>query len=941
MKLLLILSYLFSLNSLANDPLSKMQWGIENSGQPVFRSTGELTRELVRGIDGEDVNIPASFTAPKEKVIVAVIDSGVDIYHPDLKDNIWLNPKCSSMTEEEMANEDCRGWNFLDGNADVVDDIGHGTHVAGIIAAVENNGIGIKGVASKNVQIMPLKILNSKVKSFVYEKKVITNIIADAIAYAVSNGASVINLSLGWPELIHTRKVRYAIDTAIKRNVAIIVAAGNNNKKLPVYPCSYDEVICVGAMDNQGSIPEFSNFGGKVDLIAPGEGILSTYPRNLESRTLRIPGYEIKKGSSQAAPFVSALVALFKSQNKNMSFDEIKYRLFKGSNQSNTNKKVKFGKVDFQKALESNVAAGFPLFKFKSLTDITIEEDGGFKFNIPVRSLMTSIPKLAFSLSLKDAVNGKTVFSKEYSYENVSDSKETLILVEDKIKDFKTSSHLILNIEWEDKSFEHEIAIVRDMLKVSGKVTQKLKFKDSEVLVNSNGRLSTRLRKVISNKYHSESIDYYVQRKSEQVDKTLIEVSKVKLTGSSNVKIEFDEVGKIISVIKNDFNNDGREDYMVYSLSKEQKHLVLTFANSDGSPLYSDKSQWFLEISTFEGLPLANGEIRFEYLNVAFDGFGKVKVPAYMKDWLMPEQDNSRDILDRIPDEVSSNKPYFLKPSLKDGRVDLEIRTLSSLATLEVFKKKFSIMGRDVLTFDHLLEQDKYSTSLEAILVSGSEFSKRYFHINYSSLNDYSIEEIFFYGLSLDSNRTIVSRFSGDQYNASFALNSRQDLRTVFWDFSGEREVHNFKTDSWGDIIIDIFDFSKSYDDNLVLLESRYFIHAIGSSGNSQKLPINRESSFPGVSFSETFKKVDITLKDSKARGILVDSTLIYGSRIYAMVYSEGEFSAPIYASYSLPKNCKYLDINEFEEGTHIVLACQDKFLRATLELVPLKERVE
>ncbi len=941
MKLILVLSLFISINSHANDPLSKMQWGIENIGQHVFRSTGELTRELVAGVPGEDINIPEDFKVSKDKVIVAVIDSGVDIYHPDLKDNIWLNPKCKGMTEEEMANEDCHGWNFLDGNSDVVDDIGHGTHVAGIIAAVEGNGIGIKGVAAKNVKIMPLKILNSKVKSFVFEKKVITNVIADAIAYAVTNGASVINLSLGWPALIHTKKVRYAIDTAIKRNVAIIVAAGNNNKKLPVYPCSYNEVICVGAMDNQGNIPEFSNFGGKVDLIAPGESILSTYPRNLESRTLRIPGYEIKKGSSQAAPFVSAIAALLKSQNKDMSFDEIKYRLFKGSTQREGNKKVKFGKVDFSKILSSSIQDGLPLFKFKSLTEVSISEDGTFKFEIPLRSLGVKLSELNFSLTMTDAVNGRSIISKKYSYKNVPVEEDISILVEDKIKDFNTSSHLILRIEWKDLTFEHEVAVVRNMLNVTGKVGHKLKLKDSEVLVNSNGRLSTRMRKVLSNKFKSNSLDYFIERTSKKENTSSIEIAKISLNTTSNITAEFDEVGKIISVIKNDFNNDGSEDYMVYSLSKEQKHLVLTFVNKLGEPLYDNMSQWFLEISTFEGLPLANGEIRFEFINIPFEKYGNVKVPVYMKEWLMPDSDNSRDILERIPENASSNRPYYLLPKIKEGQVQLDVRTLASVATINKLKEKLSVFSRDELVFDHLLEQDEKSSYLEGILVSGTEFSKRYFHIKYMSLHEYSIDEIFFYGLSLDSNRTIVSRYDGEQYNASFALNTRQDLRTVFWNFSGEREVHNFKTDSWGDIIIDIFDFSKSYEENLVLLESRYFIHAIGSSEKSQKLPINRESSFPGVSFSETFKKINVSLEDGTARGLLIDSTLIYGSRIYAMIYSKGEFSSPIYSSYSLPSNCKYLDVNEFEERAHIVLACQDKFLRASIELIPLEERVK
>ena len=939
MKNLLLVSLFLSLNSYANDPLSSMQWGIKNIGQPIFRATGELTRELVVGTPGVDIGLPEQLPPSKKKVIVAVIDSGVDIFHPDLKENIWLNPKCKGMSEEEMVKNDCHGWNFLDGNPDVTDDIGHGTHVAGIIAATEDNGIGIKGVASQDVEIMPLKILNSKVNTFVYGKQVITNIIADAIAYAVTNGASVINLSLGWPALIHTKKVRYAIDTAIKRNVAIVVAAGNNNKKLPVYPCAYDEVICVGAMDNKGEIPEFSNFGGKVDITAPGESILSTYPRNLESRILRIPGYEIKQGSSQAAPFVSALVALLKSRSPEMSFDEVKYRVFKSATPHATEKNVKYGKVDFSKIIEEDVTTGYPLFKFKGLSEVQVLEDGSFKFHLPIRALVRDITELKFKVILKD--RKKTILTKVYKEENVSKSKTSAVLVEGKISDFRISSHLDLVIEWQEESFNHEIALVRNMLSVGGKESKKLPFKDSEVLSNNKGRLSSSLRKVVTNKFDNHSLDYFVQRKATAEGTTSIELARVSTSDIKSVHIVIPEVGKLISVIKNDFNNDGTEDYMIYSLSKDEKHLVLSFVQSNGTPLYGNKSQWFLEISTFEGLPFFNGEIRFEFLNVKFEEFGNVKIPVFMKNWLMPEADNSRDPLDRIGDNVASNKPYFLNPVVLDNRVNLEIRTLESIRFIDSLRDQFSIGDRDPVAFDHLFEQDKESRALDAVIVSGSEFSKRYFHITYNSVEDFNIEEIYFYGLSLDSNRTLISRSNTFQYNASFALNSRQELRTVFWDLEGERNVRNFKTGSWGDLIIDIFDFSRNDDENLVLLESRYFIHAIADDGKSQKLPINRESSFPGVSFSETFKKVNIDLDHGEARGILVDSSLIYGDRLYSMVYSDGNFSSPLYSSFSVPKNCKYLDVSEFEKGSYVVLACHDKFLRSTLELVPLKERIE
>ncbi|WP_417334930.1 S8 family peptidase [Halobacteriovorax marinus] len=941
MKSLLILPLLiFSSLAHGNDPLSSMQWGIKNIGQPIFRATGELTRELVRGKPGVDIAIPSDFVQSKRKVIVAVIDSGVDINHPDLKDNIWFNPKCEGMSDEDIAKTDCYGWNFLDGNPDVSDDIGHGTHVAGIIGAVKDNGIGIKGVAADNVSIMPLKILNSKVSTFVYDKKVITNIIADAIAYAVSNGAEVINLSLGWPALIHTKKIRYAIETAIKRNVAVIVAAGNNNKKLPVYPCANDEVICVGAMDNVGEVPEFSNFGGKVDIIAPGESIISTYPRGLESRTLRISGYEIKKGSSQAAPFLAGIVALLKSKNQSMSFDEIKYRLYKSAERDFSLKDVKYGKVNVEKALSLKTEKGFPLFKFKGLTEVGINEDGSVKFSLPYRALLKDISQLDFKVELEDKINGKVLYSKKFEVSNVSSEKDQAVVIDTVISNFSTSSHLGLKVYYEDKVSAHEIALVRNMLDIAEKVSVKLPFRDSEVLLSNNGRLSSSLRKVVSNKFKGQSLDYYVRR-SASAGKTKIDLSRVTLSDVERIQFEIDEVGKIVSIVKNDFNNDGVEDFMVYSLSKEEKHLVLSFVTEEGRPLYGNLYQWYFEISTFEGLPFFNGDIKFDFINYDFSTFGKVKIPVFMKDWSMPEADNTLDPLDRIDENYISKKPYLLLPRIKANNVELEIRTLASVKFLEEVRKKYSLPIRDGVLFDQIVEQDEFSSTLTGLLISGREFNKRYFQIEYESVDSYQITEVDFYGLSLESNRTLVTRRNESIANASFALNTREELRAIFWDFEGNKRIQNFSTGSWGDIIIDIFDYSNRDGRDLILLESRYFIHAITGDGKSSKLPINRESSFPGVSFSETFKKVNVETKSSNARGILVDSTLIYGDRIYSMVQDGDVFSSPIYASFSLPKSCKYLDVAEFEGVGHIVVACHDRFLRSTIELIPLKESIK
>jgi cell wall-associated protease len=200
MKLALLLS-LFSLSGIAlgteslavNDPLYNKQWALKNNGQVILKNISDLERVRVEGIPGNDINWvdTSGVAATKKELIVAVLDSGMDIDHPDLKGRVWYNEKlCTNAPNAKILA--CNGFNFLDGNNNVADDVGHGTHVAGVIAA-NRNSIGIAGAADARIKIMPIKVLNSQVSGFVYNGKLITDVIADAMVFAIKNGAEVIN----------------------------------------------------------------------------------------------------------------------------------------------------------------------------------------------------------------------------------------------------------------------------------------------------------------------------------------------------------------------------------------------------------------------------------------------------------------------------------------------------------------------------------------------------------------------------------------------------------------------------------------------------------------------------------------------------------------------------------------------------------------------------
>ncbi|MBW4632510.1 MAG: S8 family serine peptidase [Iphinoe sp. HA4291-MV1] len=246
-------------------------------------------------------------------VVVAVLDTGVDFNHDDLKDNIWTNSKEIAGNGKDDDGDglidDVHGWNFVDNNNDVMDRNSHGTHVSGTIAG-ENNDIGVTGIAY-NAKIMPVKVLDDS-GSGSYDA------IANGIHYAVDHGANVINLSLGGSSSDST--LEKAIEYASSKGVVVVMAAGNDGGFQPGYPAHYADKwgIAVGAVDKNKNIADFSNRAGMSPLTyvtAPGVDVYSTIPDNK---------YASYSGTSMATPHVAGVVALMLSANHNLTDAQVR-----------------------------------------------------------------------------------------------------------------------------------------------------------------------------------------------------------------------------------------------------------------------------------------------------------------------------------------------------------------------------------------------------------------------------------------------------------------------------------------------------------------------------------------------------------------------------------------------------------------------------------------
>ncbi|HEY0428734.1 MAG TPA: S8 family serine peptidase [Pyrinomonadaceae bacterium] len=324
------------INSAPNDPLFKEQWALNNDGQNGGKANAHI-----------DALKAWAKTQGSEKVVVAVLDTGVDFTHPDLASNIWFRPaNVPQYKDEELGTfNDEHGFNAADNQSDPMDDNGHGTHCAGIIGAEGNNDEGIAGINWK-VQIMPLKFMGRG--GFGTTKDAI-----EAINYAIDRkraGVNVRVISASWGSTAYSKALEDAIRVAGEEGILFVAAAGNDgtsNDNTPHYPSNYDlpNVISVAAVDRADQLTSFSNFGAKtVHIAAPGKDILSTWLND---------EYREASGTSMATPYVSGVGALVLAGEPNLSVEKLRERLLKSVDKLDSlNGKVESGgRLNAAKAL--------------------------------------------------------------------------------------------------------------------------------------------------------------------------------------------------------------------------------------------------------------------------------------------------------------------------------------------------------------------------------------------------------------------------------------------------------------------------------------------------------------------------------------------------------------------------------------------------------------
>ncbi|MDZ4081415.1 MAG: S8 family serine peptidase, partial [Bdellovibrionales bacterium] len=478
-------------------------WGIRNIGQKVSIALDDLTSYIVTGKPGEDIGLERAqkeSNDPAKKITIAVLDTGVDFGHPEMLDQLAENvPECRALAEHTKCLKDaaavqgasasqiaeakkvcdgkylgkdfdgngypldCSGWNLTAkslpgstvwGDNDARDNIGHGTHIAGILSARKNDQDGIYGVI-QNSRILPVKVITasptepirpaevgvisaepaaapsvstalpSPDEGQLKAEKGLGDLVARGILYSLRSGAHIINMSLGWPADVDSNLMSQMIDLARSRGVLVVAAAGNDGTDALIRPCIFEGVICVASHDPDGAISHFSNHGAGVDIAAPGLGILSLFPTSKSSWvfTDRV-GYEQKSGTSMAAPYVAGILA--RLMNAGYSSQEAQARLLLGVRpvaanprvQRNREMIVQTGNADLAKAL--NVSAQ-PLILATTKRPLLVKWDR-VQRQVKLQLEMINHWSEAKSISISLEIDGHSANDVSFTQKNISTS---------------------------------------------------------------------------------------------------------------------------------------------------------------------------------------------------------------------------------------------------------------------------------------------------------------------------------------------------------------------------------------------------------------------------------------------------------------------------------------------------------------------------------------
>lgn len=943
--------------NLVSDLYFKYQWALENAGQVVIGDIDDITPIETHGVSWANIDWdPKLDELFKRDTVVAVIDSGVDLEHEDLQGRIYLNEKeCrdgrvplgpTGDPDNNGFEGDCAGWNFATKDirrqrlAD--DDVGHGTHVSGIIAANMNNGLGVAGLSNR-IKILPLKVYDSREDKMPEGSLDIISLrVARAINYAVSRKVDVINLSLGWPIVANISEVKEAIEKAEAAGIIVVAAAGNDRHEAQIYPCAYKSVFCVGSINNDGEISRFSNFGGHVDILAPGGQILSLIPMTLSSDYFGMKGYDIKFGTSQAAPYVAGAAAILRGIFPEASNEEIRSALMSAS------RKV------------PQTASGLHVFTNSGLLQIksAIKHLKAQK-SLAVLPVFKEWSHLVLDESLKasydlEIINSKKLITKKIEVQSGDEDVEIKWQMSDKgmklfftVKDQWVSANYQFKIKIDEEEFLHQILLVKNV-KANKEVYH---VRDQGLLarlqtVPSPGHLDVKPRFFVFSREHKKLSIYSLENNevTPRIELSLPEIDLI-LDG--------------IGIQRLDIDGDGQLDYWITGVVLDEQgqasELRYVFFNDKGEIINNRLHQQSktIALSSVYSLPIP-AQSRFIQIN--HPEWGPIHTAVFLSYGPLEPKDQSTNVFeaDRSMNGVHLN---FMMPERENGKIVWKVRSFTKSGVQKKMRSQLNLPSWAKFDFLTLrLSEESASGEIKVLFRTGSGIIQDYYHLVLTSedfLNaSLSSSTSFSHSLDIRGFETKFD-FSNQVFDSAFVLNDQGDiLRATILKgqysqdrmrslLLGEDQVitsFSYKTQDPRDFIGSLIKEYYYASQSVRFYELDSTLEVVKTEDGSEKrfsAPLYRTSFIQGSMFSLRFNPLfSYDEKGNLVPSLYVDNSALFSPTLYMWLVTDEKVYVPVKHSFEVPKGCQAMNPLYHQKQAYVVLFCRGQNAPETIELV-------
>lgn len=927
---------------IVNDLLFPYQWSLLNQGQTYIREKDDIHNLPLIGKTGKDVGWKSIYNKiPKERrTIVAVLDSGIDLSHPDLEGSLWKNEKeCGKDPKiDNDKNElpgDCDGWNFTeDSTTDAAKNLedfdGHGSHVAGIIAAA-NNGSGIVGV-NPNALIMPIKVMkDANSRSDIASSQSF----AQGIIYATNMGAKIINMSFGWPRSLETKHLREAVTYALSQNVILVAAAGNNNSSEPLFPCAYDGVICAAASTLDGSFAGFSNYGGHVDGVAPGEGILSLYPRMFEPDYFSVPGYDIKSGTSQSAPLIAGLISILKAQKPDLTIDDVFARIYMAGQNSDKKKYVLGGDVSWE-SLSKDVTTSIvrPILKRVRQLVLTGKNLNG-RIVVPVRNY--GLEASDVQIKVESLTDGIEFLNNSQSIEVLRSSEVKDLAFSLKIASLEAESNLVMKVTVTSSegefSFFNNIPVVRDIRSEVEFKKSTFSFVDKVQPIGNveDNKVLTYLKPVES--YGQSGVVEYHTRRVDTKNKKL---EIVLYTRSGNTlkeapkPIVLEKFSSLVNFIRVDMNLDGEEDYMIQTVNEDEKgkFFQFSFFNKKMAPLWEKFPSARVSVDL-----LLRDMNKMNFIKINHAELGQIMVPTFFTEGQIPKVDQKQDFYGRW-DGGKENRLYYLEPMLQEMK--LRIRTFVTNPWKDGLKKQLNSKWFETILIENILPvsvSDAKKGEVRLILSIGESTKRQIFIATFDGKNGVLGSALPQLVIQTEGIHKVlgVSPVGLDSVGESYLnVYDRSRSKIVTTKDNAQSSQLNYTHISETDLIAGQLASFENGKNRLSILQTRdelVSLSTINGKVTKSFRPKLRYSYYSQKVLTEMYTPVVYKRAGQQAPALFVDSTAVTANRVYLFEEQGGKLVSSIKNSLVVPANCRAIDpvFSETSNSHEFVFFCLEE----------------